>query len=73
MSSPMPATSQNNIKVARAGDARLHGRWLLVARVGWVVVAVIILGLDVLGTQPYFQQMHVACVSNSCLPHQLDP
>lgn len=72
MSSPMPATSQNNIKAA-GGDSHLHGRWLLVARVGWMITAIIILVLDVLGTQPYFQQMRVACVSTTCLPHQLNP
>ena len=52
-------------------DTRLHERWLLLARVGWFVVAAVVIGMDVLGTPATFDQLHMACASSNCLVHQL--
>jgi len=38
-------------------DARLRGRWLLVARVAWVTVTVLVVGLSVVGMPEYYDQL----------------
>ena len=46
-------------KAAGANDTDLHGRWLLVARIVWVVVVLPSLGLFVASIPSYFAYLHV--------------
>lgn len=47
-------------------QSRLHRNWLLLARVLWVVVTVLVLGLDLAGAPVAYQQAHHICTSGSC-------
>ena len=60
----------------KATDARLHGRWLLLLRVGWVVVIVLALGLFVGSIPSDFANLHLLCTgaAAACIIHgQLTP
>jgi hypothetical protein len=46
-------------KVARADDTDLQGRWLLLARIVWVIVALPTLGLFVASIPSYFVYLHI--------------
>jgi hypothetical protein len=55
-------------------DTRLHGRWLLLARVGWVIVVVLALGLFIASISTYVAYLHYLCSSSQCLYNgQLTP
>jgi hypothetical protein len=54
-------------------EARLQGRWLTLARVGWVFTAVAILGMDAFGTPAALGIAKTACTSGRCQPPQLTP
>ncbi len=45
----------------RETDTRLRGRWLLLVRVVWVVIAVLALGLVIASIPGYFSFLHVLC------------
>jgi hypothetical protein len=57
----------------RDADMRLRGRWLLLARSGWIVLVPLILGLDVLGTLASFHQLQIPCTGSGCAVHRLTP
>jgi signal transduction histidine kinase len=42
---------------ASRGGTRLHGRWLLLARAGWIAAAVVSLGLFVAGVAPRLEEL----------------
>ena len=42
-------------------DTRLRGHWLVLARVVWVMLAVLTLGLFIASIPSYFAFLHVAC------------
>jgi hypothetical protein len=46
-------------------DTQLHGRWLFLGRIGWVVVAALSFGLFLLGLLPYATQLHTVCLTAS--------
>src|SRR5919112_957009 len=52
--------------------ATLHGRWLLLARVAWVVVALLYVGVFITGIPSEFARLQTPCtdtVSCSLIPH----
>ncbi|HEX6797533.1 MAG TPA: hypothetical protein VF116_07460 [Ktedonobacterales bacterium] len=53
-------------------DVRLRGQWLVLARVGWVVAALIVISLDVLGTSGLFHLMQQGCDGSQCVQLQLE-
>ena len=55
----------------RERDIRLRGRWLLLGRAIWGVAALVILGLDVLGSPAFFHQAQMTCMSSSCANNQI--
>ena len=53
---------------------RLHGRWLVLARVGWAIFVVLALGLFVASIPTYLTYLHQLCSSSQCLYNgQLTP
>jgi hypothetical protein len=55
----------------RGRMARPVGGWLRLARVGWVLAALALLGMDALGTPALLRQARVACASGHCASFQL--
>lgn len=72
MSSALPSPPMAQ-RAPGEGDTRLHGHWLSLARLGWGIAAVIILGIDVLGTPAVLRQLQTACGSGPCQSPQLTP
>ena len=52
---------------------RLRGRWLLLARVAWIVVAAVALGLFIIGIPDEFTLLHIPCHAVMCPTGQLSP
>ena len=50
----------------RHSYARLHGRWLVFARVVWVAVVVLALGLFIASIPTTFADLHILCTAPSC-------
>ena len=48
-----------------SSDTCLHGRWLLLLRVGWVVVTVLALGLFVASIPSYVAHLHLLCTGTA--------
>ena len=48
-----------NAKSGSADDTELHGRWLLLARIVWVIVVLLTLGLFVASIPSYFSYLHI--------------
>ena len=65
---PAPPT-----RVDASLPVRLRGRWLLLARVAWIVVATLALGLFTLGIPAEFALLHVPCPTVACSTGQLPP
>jgi hypothetical protein len=63
----MPATG------ARHSHARLHGRWRLLARGGWVTMVIGTLGIFVASLPVYLTQLHTPCAGSACSFQQLTP
>ena len=42
-------------------ETRLQGRWLLAARVVWVIIALVALSILIIGLPVYFTLLHMAC------------
>ncbi len=61
------ADTESNI----ANDTRLSGRWLLAARVAWLLVATVSLGLFVVGIPAQFTRLAMVCPTASCTSGQL--
>src|SRR3989440_498122 len=47
-------------------DTRLRGGWLVLARVGWVAVVVLALGLFIASIPTIFADLHILCTAASC-------
>src|SRR6266702_5122486 len=50
----------------RHSSARLHGRWLVLARVVWIAVVVLALGLFIASIPTTFASLHILCTAASC-------
>jgi hypothetical protein len=57
----------------RATDTHLHGRWLLLTRIAWGVLAAFTLGLFVVSLPGYIAQLQTRCAVGSCNSWQLSP
>jgi hypothetical protein len=62
-----PASADDSLRV------RLSGRRLLLARVAWILVAALALGLFVAGIPAEFALLHVPCPTVTCPTGQLSP
>src|SRR5215470_19073703 len=54
-------------------DTRLRGRWLLLARAAWLVVATLCLGLFAASVPVYFAFLQTACPFDVCGSESIDP
>jgi hypothetical protein len=68
-----PTSSAVSSDRSRAGDTRLRSHYLLLARVAWVVVAVLTVGLFVAGIPAEFTLLQVPCPTAVCPTGQLPP
>lgn len=73
MSSSAAAPVRQKGQPPPAHPTGLSGSTLALARVGWIAAALLLLGLDVLGTPELLHQLHLACAGNDCLSYQLAP
>lgn len=71
-SAASPAPDQSPVAPS-APDTRLRGRWLLLARVGWVAVAGLALALFMGGLPAYFAEIETVCRPAACTYDQLTP
>src|SRR5215213_6634219 len=53
--------------------ARRRGRWLLLARVAWILVAALAVGLFIRGIPAEFALLHIPCPTVRCPTGQLSP
>jgi hypothetical protein len=66
-----PFTSQHTQSQA---DTRLHGGWLLIARVGWLVLTLLVLTLSAIALPRYYALAQSVCQPGAqCLLIQLRP
>jgi uncharacterized membrane protein len=61
-----------------AADTRLHGRWLTLAHVGWILVVLLDAALFVPGVPLFYRGVHIPCTAlnlpgSDCFPGQLTP
>ena len=66
----MNLQQNSTITVERPGkrnesETRLHGRWLLIARVGWIVLTLLILTLNVVMIPRYDALLQAHCQPGS--------
>ena len=54
-----------------AADTQLHGRWLLLVRIAWVIVIVLSLAISIVDIPLEFARLHIVCVGSSCTGQQL--
>jgi hypothetical protein len=57
----------------RHSYARLHGRWRLLARGGWITVVALTLGTCLASLPVYLAQLHTPCAGSACGFQQLTP
>jgi hypothetical protein len=48
-------------------NTRLHGRWLVLAKLVWVVVVVFTLSIFMLSLSTYFAQLQTVCAGDTCV------
>src|SRR5215467_14517976 len=62
---PPSAPAQGQVKAPPPGEAdtKLRGRWLLLARVLWIVLATLSIGLFIAGIPGYYAFLHLICTS----------
>jgi hypothetical protein len=54
-------------------DTRLHGSWLVVARILWSALVILPLSIFFLGLPIFYAQLKNVCVGNQCLAEQITP
>jgi hypothetical protein len=57
----------------RHSYARVPGRWLLLARAGWVALVTLTLAIFGASLAVYVAQLHTPCAGTACWPTQLTP
>src|SRR5690242_11222731 len=65
--------STNSSKLQDSADTRLHGRWLLLARIVWVAMAVLVLILIVVSIPAEFKFLQEVCTNPGCNGPQFLP
>jgi hypothetical protein len=58
--------SMETNKRSQVLDTRLHGRWLLLARVGWITLVVLTLAIFFASLPVYVAQLQTPCVGTAC-------
>ena len=67
-----PTSTLERPDVRNRSETRLHGRWLLLARVAWVVVTLLILGLNIGAIPQYHAVLQTVCAAPvNCFSDQL--
>src|SRR5215831_13803887 len=61
-----PIRTRIRTDLHQATSRHLDGRWLVLARVVWIVVAVCILVLTVVGTPAVFHFLQTTCIGTEC-------
>src|SRR5438093_3196061 len=56
-----------------AAETRLRGRWLLIARVAWLVVVLLAITVCVATIPVEFARLHQICFSGDCVHPHLTP
>ena len=73
----MVSTPHTGSELPTSADApqpdRLRGRWLLLARVAWILVAALAVGLFIRGIPAEFALLHIPCHAVMCPTGQLSP
>jgi len=59
-------TTAANASVSTADDMRLHGRWLVLVRVTWVIACVLSVGLFIVSVPFNFASSHALCSTALC-------
>ena len=47
-------------------DTRLHGRWLILARIVWIVMVVLSLTISLVDIPLHFARLRIVCVGSGC-------
>ena len=65
----LPSLTETTVSPGSHGaeGTRLHGLWLVSARVVWVAVVVFTLSIFILSLPAYFAQLQTVCVGNTCV------
>ena len=72
--SPASAPLAERFEPRSETETRLHGSWLILVRVGWLVVAVFTLIIVVASLPVYVAQLQTLCTGTACaFPQQLSP
>ena len=67
-----PTRAFERPEIHNGSETRLHGRWLLLARVAWVIVALLILGLNIGANPRYYAVLQTVCTAPvNCFDDQL--
>src|SRR2546426_5149493 len=61
-----PTMTAGNSDLHNTRDPRLYGRWLILARIGWVAVVGLALGLFIASIPTTFADLHILCTAASC-------
>jgi hypothetical protein len=64
--SPLPETAMSP-GTRNTKGTRLHGRWLVMARVVWVAVVVLTLSIFIASLPAYFAQLQTVCADVTCV------
>jgi hypothetical protein len=57
----------------RHSSARLQGRWIVLARLGWVALVILTLTIFFASLPMYVAQLHTPCAGSACQYQQLTP
>ena len=68
-----PSTRSTETTPPGEAETRLSGRWLLIARVTWLVLVTFILGIGVVSLPAYIAALHSAPVDGIYIAWQLSP
>ena len=58
-----PTSTLERPDIYNGSETRLHGRWLLLARVSWVIVTLLILGLNIGAIPRYYAVLQTVCAA----------
>src|SRR3989454_1778269 len=61
-----PTMTAGNSDLHNTRDPRLYGRWLILARIGWVAVVGLALGLFIASIPTTFADLHILCTAALC-------
>ncbi len=73
MSAPSASNGAMTPSARAEPDTRLHGRWLLLARVVWVGVVALIVGFFITSLPVYLELLQAPCAPTTCSFWQLSP